>query len=227
MNGGAPFRGDPHPEAIIVAGRPAGNRPRESVVTMFDSIYRALRPPPRWRLPVLLAGGAFVGLGIFLVHVSNAFSYLSDDSRTCLNCHIMAPEYAGWNRSSHREWATCNDCHVPQDRVLRKLLFKAEDGLRHATVFTLRREPQTIRIKEAGQRAVQGNCVRCHAAQVHDPRLGMSPSFAERWCWDCHRDVPHGRTRSLSSVPNARVPLLGSIVPDWMKNTAGNRAPAR
>ncbi|MBN2491110.1 MAG: cytochrome c nitrite reductase small subunit [Planctomycetes bacterium] len=194
---------------------------------MLSRIYRALRPPPRWRLPVLLAGGVFAGLALFLVHVSNAFSYLSDDPRTCVNCHIMGPEYASWSRSSHRRCTHCNDCHVPQDHVVRTYLFKAQDGMRHATVFTLRQEPQTIRIKAAGQQAVQDNCVRCHAAQVHDPRLGLGARFAERWCWDCHREVPHGRTRSLSSVPNARVPMLGSIVPDFMKQTTGSRAPVR
>ena len=37
-------------------------------------------------------------------------------------------------------------------------------------------------------------------------------------CWDCHRETPHGRVRSLSAVPNAQVPQLPSTVPNWFKN---------
>ena len=187
------------------------------LLNALSSVYRAVRPPARWRLAVIIALGIIVGIGIFLVHVSNAFSYLSDDSATCLNCHIMAPEYASWNRSSHREWASCNDCHVPHDNVLRTYWFKAKDGMRHATMFTLRLEPHAIMIKEEGKHAVQENCVRCHWDLVHNPHLGCGSGFWQRWCWESHREVPHGGTRSLSSVPNARVPTLGTILPEWMR----------
>jgi cytochrome c nitrite reductase small subunit len=40
---------------------------------------------------------------------------------------------------------------------------------------------------------------------------------SERKCWECHRETPHGRVNSLSSVPNARVPLPESPVPEWLK----------
>ncbi|MNY80431.1 hypothetical protein D3C86_2214630 [compost metagenome] len=36
-------------------------------------------------------------------------------------------------------------------------------------------------------------------------------------CWDCHREVPHGRVNSLSAAPNARVPVPESPIPDWLK----------
>lgn len=188
------------------------------LLNALSTVYRAVRPPARWRLAVIVALGVIVGIGFFLVHISNAFSYLSDDSATCLNCHIMAPEYASWNRSSHREWATCNDCHVPHDNLVRTYWFKAKDGMRHATMFTLRMEPHAIMIKEEGKHAVQENCIRCHWDLVHNPRLGFGRGFEERWCWECHRGVPHGRTRSLSSVPNARVPTLGTMLPEWMND---------
>ena len=40
---------------------------------------------------------------------------------------------------------------------------------------------------------------------------------AERECWECHRETPHGRVNSISSVPNAKVPVLSSPVPDWLQ----------
>lgn len=132
----------------------------------------------------------------------------------------MAPQYATWSHSSHREVATCNDCHVPQDNFAKHWLFKAKDGLRHATIFTLRKEPQVIFIKEAGREVVQTNCIRCHGQIFEANRKmagGNASQIKERQCWECHRETPHGRVNSLSSVPYARVPLPESPVPEWIK----------
>lgn len=134
----------------------------------------------------------------------------------------MAPQYATWYHSSHREITDCNACHVPQDNVFHKYYFKAKDGLRHATIFTLRNEPQVIFIKEEGKRAVQNNCVRCHSDLISGYKIRAFSDHihkhrTDRLCWDCHREVPHGRVNSLSSVPHARVPLPESPVPEWLK----------
>ena len=120
---------------------------------MFKLI-RHLTPPPNWKFPVLILLGIFTGLVIYIFHISKASSYLSDDPKTCMNCHIMAPQYATWNHSSHREVTNCNDCHVPHNTALNKYYFKAKDGMRHATIFTLRREPPVIFIKEEGKEVV-------------------------------------------------------------------------
>jgi len=104
---------------------------------------------------------------VFVLHISKAPSYLSDKPEACTNCHIMAPQYATWSHSSHREWTHCNDCHVPHNNVVNKYYFKANDGLRHATIFTLRNEPQVIQIRHAGIGVVQDNCLRCHDKISH------------------------------------------------------------
>jgi len=179
-------------------------------------------PPPQWRLPVLLLLGVIVGVGMVIVHSSRAHSYLSNEPETCINCHVMFPSYATWSRSSHREVATCTDCHVPHDNIMRTYFFKAKDGFRHAAVFTARSEPQVIQIKRAGVGVVQENCIRCHNDMVSMTRIVevTGPSHldtGERSCWDCHRDVPHGTVRSLSSAPHALVPRLPSVMPDWLR----------
>ncbi|MFO8129099.1 MAG: cytochrome c nitrite reductase small subunit [Bacteroidales bacterium] len=185
-------------------------------------------PPKRWKVPVIMALGIFAGMFVFLVYISKAHSYLSDSPDTCVNCHIMAPQYATWFHSAHRVYATCNDCHVPHNNVANSYYFKAKDGLRHATIFTLRNEPQAIFIKEAGKEVVQGNCVRCHADLVMREEVDYYNTGVyhyrqeladDRLCWDCHRDTPHGRVNSLSSVPFARVPLPESPVPAWIKRS--------
>ncbi len=189
---------------------------------------RYLIPPPAWRFPVILALGVFAGLFGFSFYVSKAWSYLSDDPKTCVNCHIMAPQYATWTHNSHRQYANCNDCHVPHNNVLNKYFFKAKDGMRHSYMFTLRLEPQVIHIKEAGQRVVQNNCIRCHKNLLTDEpilskTLEAHHNRMDRQCWSCHRETPHGRVNSLSSVPYARVPLPESPVPDWVKKIMKNK----
>lgn len=188
---------------------------------MFKRI-KHLRPPDNWLLPVILVLGVLAGLFLYIFHISKASSYLSDAPETCVNCHIMAPQYATWMHSSHRENATCNDCHVPHNNILNKYYFKAKDGMRHARIFTLRKEPQVIFIKEEGKDVVQNNCIRCHSHQVNDDKtagiyIQQLHKRTNRLCWDCHREVPHGRVNSLSSVPYARVPVPQSVISNWIK----------
>lgn len=191
-------------------------------------LFESIRPPAGWAVTVWFAASILTGLLVYLFYVSRASSYLSDKPETCVNCHIMAPQYATWSHSSHRETAHCNDCHVPHNNEVNKYFFKAKDGMRHATIFTLRAEPQVIFIKEAGQRVVHRNCIRCHEKTLTDNRMEpVNPGFAllreERPCWECHREVPHGRVNSLSSVPYARVPLPESPVPEWLKSATKNK----
>lgn len=187
----------------------------------LKSLTQKMLPPDKWKFPVIILLGVICGLGVFMLKISKATSYLSDEPETCVNCHIMAPQYATYNHSSHREWASCNDCHVPHNNVVNKYYFKAKDGLRHATMFTLRKEPQVIFIKEEGKEVVHNNCVRCHSKLLDtDVKLAQkefSHERTDRNCTECHREVPHGRVNSLSSTPDARVPLLESPVPDWLK----------
>lgn len=184
--------------------------------------FRKLAPPARWRIPVILISGILAGLFLYVAYISRVTSYLSDDPSSCMNCHIMAPQYATWSHSAHREKTNCNDCHVPHNNVFNKYYFKARDGMRHATMFTLKREPQVIFIKEEGKQVVQDNCIRCHSDLITDEKVmnytsQTHHSRTERHCWECHRETPHGRVNSLSSVPYARVPVKGSPLPGWFR----------
>lgn len=188
----------------------------------IPEFIRSLIPPPRWQVPVIIALGVFVGLGLYTLRVSNATSYISDTPKTCINCHVMNPQYMTWFHSSHREVANCNDCHVPQNNAANKFYFKAKDGLRHATVFTMRAEPQVIQIKDAGKDVVQQNCIRCHTQLITDAKVNtINQDFhqqrTDRRCWDCHRHVPHGRVNSLSATPNGNVPEHDNPVPQWLR----------
>lgn len=175
-------------------------------------------------LPLFIVGGIAAGVAGYAFYMSRAYSYLSDDPAACINCHIMTPYYQSWAHSSHREWAHCNDCHVPHDNVFNKYAFKAKDGLYHSAVFTIKGEPQAIRPKDASRGVIMENCIRCHTQlNTEFVKTGMI-SYVQvkegegKACWDCHRDVPHTMVSNLSSSPGAIVPLPRSPVPQWLKN---------
>jgi cytochrome c nitrite reductase small subunit len=186
-------------------------------------IIQFLTPPLKWRILAIVLSGFFTGFFIYIIFISKAVSYISDDPKACVNCHIMSPEYATWNHSSHRKACTCNDCHVPHDNFFVKYIYKAKDGMKHAMYFTLRLEPQVILLEEEGQEVVHKNCLRCHKKLfTNNPVftiIQVQPRiFENRRCWACHVEVPHGKILSLSSVPYARVPLPSSPIPDWLNN---------
>ena len=201
--------------------------PPSTLRSLASRMWNRLSPPSNWVAPVIVLLGIATGMLFYIAYISNAVSYMSDDPQTCINCHVMYPQFSTWEKSSHGRVATCNDCHVPQDNIFKTYFFKASDGLRHATMFTLRMEPQVIRIKAAGKQAVQDNCIRCHSNHIHpialrsiDARAIVAPQ--ERFCWDCHRQTPHGRVHSLASTPNSLSPRLAPLTPAWMRNLNSN-----
>lgn len=179
--------------------------------------------PSQFILPIFILGGIIAGLGGYTIYMSRVHSYLSDDPSACINCHIMTPYYQSWDHSSHAQWATCNDCHVPHDNIINTYAFKAKDGLYHAAVFTLRKEPTAIRPKDASYSVIMNNCIRCHTQlNTEFVKTGMIgycdvKEGKGKACWDCHTEVPHTKISSIVASPNAIVPLPKSPVPQWLK----------
>ena len=178
-----------------------------------------------WRLPGFILLGITVGAGVFVAHISRATSYLSDEPETCINCHVMATQYVTWQHSSHGRVATCNDCHVPHTSLPAHFAFKAKDGLWHATVFTMRWEPQVIRLSKGAVAVVEDNCRRCHADLLQNVQLAAH-SLGDLRCWECHREVPHGSVRSLAAAPGVLQPQLPPVHNSLQEPTIGGR-PAR
>jgi cytochrome c nitrite reductase small subunit len=177
---------------------------------------------PGWRPAGFLVLGVTAGMGLFVFHVSRAASYLSDRPETCMNCHVMTTQYVTWQHSSHARVATCNDCHVPHTSLPAQYGFKAKDGLWHATVFTMRWEPQTIRLSRSAVPVVEENCRRCHAQTIAEVAVAAHQKGDLR-CWDCHREVPHGSVRSLSATPGVFQPQLPSAEDPSQTPTIGGR----
>ncbi len=196
------------------------------LVEIFQKIKALIRfflPPDEWQVRVLIVLGILVGVGLYIFYISNASAYLSSNPKTCINCHVMEPQYATWQRSSHARVASCVDCHIPHDNILHKYEFKLKDGLRHATIFTLHQEPQVIQIKPDGQMVVLSNCIRCHESILEESSLHQTTyqdylKGDSKLCWDCHRDVPHGTVHSLSATPYTQTPVVAGGAPEWLKD---------
>lgn len=195
--------------------------------------FRLLPSNPIWRKRAGTVLAVAVGISLFIAKESRVTSYLSDDPQTCVNCHVMTPVYNSWMHSSHREWASCNDCHVPHNNVVNKYYFKAKDGLYHASVFTARVEPDVIKMKEASQKVVQQNCIRCHVQQVTQEKYagwldGHEENRLGRQCWSCHKQVPHGKVHGLSSITYNIAPIPTDqdegVVPEWLEEELKNKS---
>jgi cytochrome c nitrite reductase small subunit len=134
--------------------------------------------------------GAIIGLGTFTFSYGEGGSYLSNDPKACVNCHIMREPYDAWQKASHHAFATCNDCHVPHD-PLGKYLAKGEHGFWHSKGFTLQDFHEPIRIKARSARHVQENCIRCHEGVIREIAGHGSAGDPSNNCVRCHATVGH------------------------------------
>lgn len=142
---------------------------------------------------ILLAGaglafGIPAGVGIYAFFYARGLSYLSDDPKACINCHVMNEQYRSWSRSSHHAVATCNQCHVPQG-FLAKYMTKAEHGYRHSVAFTSMKFDDPIRMKPSSRAIVEHNCKSCHKPLVESK--GSHLLRKNESCIRCHSASGH------------------------------------
>ena len=142
--------------------------------------------------------GLLAGVGGFTFLYAEGLSYMSDDPRVCVNCHIMQPQFDAWQKASHHGVATCVDCHLPHG-FIGKYIAKAENGYHHSAAFTLQNFHEPITITAKASRILQENCVDCHRGLV-DQMVGGGSGVGEVECVHCHRAVGHGATTGLGGA---------------------------
>jgi cytochrome c nitrite reductase small subunit len=158
----------------------------------------------RW-LALATLIGVLVGVGGFTFTYAAGLSYLSNDPRACVNCHIMNDQFDSWRKGPHHATATCNDCHVPP-LFPAKYVAKLRNGYHHSMGFTFQpavpdapgarlffEEP--IRIKDTNSQILQDNCLRCHGAFVHEIVRGSTVAQGAVRCAQCHRGAGHAARR--------------------------------
>jgi cytochrome c nitrite reductase small subunit len=138
--------------------------------------------------------GAALGTGAYTANYAEGLSYLSNDPKACVNCHVMRDPYDGWQKASHHARATCGDCHVPHQTVP-KYLVKAENGFWHSKGFTLQDFAEPIRLRPVSLKILNRNCVDCHRDLVNDILGHGSPESEGTDCVHCHASVGHGAPR--------------------------------
>ena len=167
----------------------------------------SVRALGRSKVGLVLAAlvGILAGVGGFTFQYAEGLSYLSNDAKTCSNCHIMNDQFDSWRKGPHRAVASCNDCHVPP-QFFSKYLAKGRNGYHHSMGFTLQSsrpdEPdarrvfeEPIRIKLTNSQILQDNCLRCHGDLVHEVVRGSTWADDAIRCVHCHASVGHGARR--------------------------------
>jgi cytochrome c nitrite reductase small subunit len=158
-------------------------------------------------LVVAVAAAASVGclaaVGGATFVTAHGTAYLSNDPAACVNCHVMRESFEGWQHSSHRAVAVCNDCHLPHQSIGAKFLVKASNGYHHSSAFTLQNFAEPIRIKPGNAAVLEANCLRCHGPMTEEitayGTLGVPSDPALKadlyGCVKCHQEVGHGPRR--------------------------------
>ncbi len=140
--------------------------------------------------------GIALGTVISTFDFAEGTSYLRDDPEACVNCHVMRPQFASWERGRHHAVATCNDCHIPADG-LHKWIAKSANGWHHSKAFTLGDYPEIIRIKAQNLGVVEENCVRCHGNLFHHATPQAAALVINDGCVRCHAGVAHAAEHSI------------------------------
>jgi cytochrome c nitrite reductase small subunit len=138
--------------------------------------------------------GLLVGAGGYTLYYAQGASYLSNDPRTCVNCHVMRDQFDGWQKASHHAFAACNDCHLPHD-FFGKWLTKISNGYGHSEAFTLQKFHEPIRIRPGSAGVLNANCMYCHRDFVREIAAHRVIKDEELYCVRCDDSVGHGPSR--------------------------------
>ncbi|SHJ88507.1 NapC/NirT cytochrome c family, N-terminal region, partial [Malonomonas rubra DSM 5091] len=93
------------------------------------------------------------------------------------------------------------------DSVFNKYMAKARDGFNHSMAMTFKTYGYNLRATDNAAKRIQDNCISCHgnivSQMLENAKLySKTESHVQmgRKCWDCHREVPHGITRNLTTT---------------------------
>ena len=130
-----------------------------------------------------------MGMGFFTFIYGKGYSYLSSDSKACVNCHVMQDQYDSWSKSSHHNVTTCNSCHAPESIYL-KYFNKMDNGFFHSLKFTTGAYEEPLKIRKHNFKIAMSACFRCHGALV-DSSLHQKSIEEGKSCIHCHRNAGH------------------------------------
>ncbi len=133
--------------------------------------------------------GSVIGVGGYTFFYAKAASYISNNPAACANCHIMNEQYDGWVKGSHRNVATCNDCHTPHT-FFGKYKTKLTNGIKHSYFFTMGTFPEPIQIAAHSREITEEACRYCHQ-EIVTAIDRVHTDKGELQCIRCHDSVGH------------------------------------
>jgi len=148
----------------------------------------------RFRFGIILSAiliGLTAGIGAYTFVYAKGDSYMTNDPAACANCHVMQEQFDGWQRSSHRAVAVCNDCHTPPG-LIPKYLTKAQNGFWHSFYFTVGGYPDPLRITPRNHNITEMACRKCHTemtSSIDRAHSNTAPGGVS--CTRCHNEVGH------------------------------------
>lgn len=166
------------------------NPTRPGIMESNPGHGEVMRMYKKWGLRTLIFLGALVSLFLvfaFALQVP-AIGKGMGAPQACGTCHVMDYEVETLAKSAHRD-LSCLDCHSPKG-FLEKPIDEIKTASRHLYIFVSGTTPDVIKPLEHSRQIVQENCASCHAKITGIEHIGNDPN---RFCFDCHRDTPHGR----------------------------------
>ncbi len=146
----------------------------------------------RWRGWKWLLGGVVIGVvGL----ACTSFVLGSTDQRTfCGTCHIMEPQAVTHKLSTHLN-VNCNECHLPNGSFVQHYAYKAYTGAYDIFANTTGSYDYPVASTQSMKDIINANCTRCHTAT----NMNVDSMNSKPYCTDCHRNVPHMRTKPIST----------------------------
>lgn len=137
---------------------------------------------------LLIIIGLFIGILVSFGSVK-ALEYM-DSPEFCATCHLMGGVTESFLDSTHAG-IECNDCHLPNENIAGKLIYKGKVGMGHVYYNSIGTDkiPEVVHAKENTLETIQANCISCHEATLSN----VSHDSKDR-CISCHQSVPHGNT---------------------------------
>lgn len=149
-------------------------------------------PGKNFNLWIVAIVGIFVGI-LLMVGGTKTMGY-TDSAEFCSSCHIMEAVVESAAGSSHAQLA-CNDCHLPQDNKVVKIVDKARVGMGHIYYNTIASDsiPDVLHATDWTINIINDNCISCHEdIAANDKTLAAAAHDVKENCTDCHRSTPHG-----------------------------------
>lgn len=154
-------------------------------------------------------------LGWFIVVVVLGFAiFLSikipalglDSTEFCVSCHVMQSQFDTHAHSAHGSLTNCGDCHIPHSLAY-GAIEKAYAGAKDFVGVVVNTDPYEIHSSRHGKQLIQANCIRCHKGLLE--QIGNTHDGGGKYCFDCHRNTPHGVHPNMPSNEFSKLSELG------------------